>query len=163
MSIDLITFLVHRAVMPATEHREVRERGRAALRPMAEMMPLAEADAAAREATALVPVVERAPQRWRNRPGPGSDLDGAPVLVVPHHDPARVARQALRRFCRNARPVLEDGLAGLIGVGEHRGINMNHDLVPLSRGARIEPVVEGRLREQGQRIGLLLGQGGRFL
>ncbi len=36
---------------------------------------------------------------------------------------------------------------------------MDHHLVPLSRRAGIEPVVEGRLREQGQRVRLLLGHG----
>src|SRR5688572_6150372 len=33
LSIDLIALLVHRAVVPATEQREVRERGRAPLGP----------------------------------------------------------------------------------------------------------------------------------
>ena len=124
---------------------------------MMEVMALPERQPAAREAAALVAVVERAPQCRRNRPGPGPDLHGAPVLVVPHHHPARVARQALRRFRRNARPVLEHGLAGLLRIGEHRGIDMDHDLVALARRAGIEPVVEGRLREQGQRVRLLLG------
>jgi hypothetical protein len=98
LSIDLIALLVHRAVVPVTEQGEVRERGRVPVRPMADVMALAERDPAAREATALVAVMERAPQcRW-NRPGPGADLRGAPVLVVSHHHPARVARQALGRF-----------------------------------------------------------------
>ncbi|HEV8150895.1 MAG TPA: hypothetical protein VGP61_11975, partial [Gemmatimonadales bacterium] len=88
---------------------------------------------------------------------PGPDLHGAPLLVVPHHHPARVARQALQRFCRNARPALEHGLAGLLRIGERRGIDMDHHLVALARSAGIEPMVEGRLREQGQRVGLLLG------
>jgi hypothetical protein len=56
LSIDLVALLVYRAVVPATEQGEVRERGRAALRPVVEVMPLAEPDAAAREAAALVPV-----------------------------------------------------------------------------------------------------------
>jgi hypothetical protein len=47
--------------MPAAEEREVRERGRAAVRPVTEMMPLAEADAAAGEAATPVPMVERSP------------------------------------------------------------------------------------------------------
>jgi len=98
LSIDLIALLVDRAVVPATEQREVRERGWAALRPVTDVMPLAEPEPAAREAATLVPVMERAPQRRGNRPGPGPDLDGAPVLVVPHHHAAGVARQAPRRF-----------------------------------------------------------------
>ena len=98
LSIDLIALLVHRAVVPATEQREVRQRGRAPLRPMMEVMALPERQPAAREATALVAVVERAPQCRPNRAGPSADLHGAPVLVVSHHHPARVARQALERF-----------------------------------------------------------------
>ena len=145
--------------MAATEQREVRQRGRAPVRPMMEVMALPERQPAAREAAALVAVVERAPQGRRNRPRPGPDLHGAPVLVVPHHHAARVARQALRRFRGNARAVLEHGLAGLIRIGERRCVDMDHDLVALARRAGIEPVGEGRLRDQGQRVGLLLRHG----
>src|SRR6267378_1144150 len=49
-------------MMPATEEREVRERGRAPVGPVAEMMPLGEADPAPRETATLVPMVERPPQ-----------------------------------------------------------------------------------------------------
>ena len=58
---DLKTLLVHRAMMPATEHREVGQRRRAPMRPVADMMALAEADAAARKPAALVPMMERPP------------------------------------------------------------------------------------------------------
>ena len=47
-----------RAVMPTAEQGEVRERGRAPVGPVAEMMPLGEAQAAPWEAAALVPMVE---------------------------------------------------------------------------------------------------------
>jgi hypothetical protein len=98
LSIDLIALLVDRAVVPATEQREIRQPGWAPVRPMMEVMALPERHSAAREAADLVTMVERASQRRRNRPRPGPDLDGAPLLVVPHHHPARVARQALGRF-----------------------------------------------------------------
>jgi hypothetical protein len=52
---------------------------------------------------------------------------------------------------------LEHGLAGLLGIGQHLGVDMHHHLVPLARGAGIEAVMEGCLREQGQGIGPLLG------
>jgi hypothetical protein len=58
---DLEALLVHRAMMAAAEQREIRERRRPPVRPVAEMMPLAMAHAAAREAAAPVPSVERAP------------------------------------------------------------------------------------------------------
>src|SRR6266508_5169705 len=67
---DLIALLVHRPVMPPTEQRKVRERRQASVGPVAEMMPLAEADAAAREAAAPVAIVERSPQGGGNGPGP---------------------------------------------------------------------------------------------
>ena len=57
LTIDLVALLVHRAVVPATEQREVRERGRAALRPVTDVMSLAERDSAAREAAAAIPVL----------------------------------------------------------------------------------------------------------
>jgi hypothetical protein len=98
-------------------------------------MPLAERGLAAREAAAAVTMVERPPQRRRDRPGRGTDFQQAPGGIVPHHHPAGVARQALRRFRGNARAVLEDGLARLIGVRQHRGIDVHHHLVTLARGA----------------------------
>src|SRR4030095_14734882 len=91
LSLYLLALLVHRAVVPATEHGKIRERGRAALRPVAHVMPLAEWEAAAREATASVPVMERSSQRGRDRPGTSPDLPDAPGSVMPHHYPARVA------------------------------------------------------------------------
>ena len=59
-SIDLVALLMDGAVVVAAEHREIRERGRASLRPVTNVMPLAEAPSAAREAAAAVSVVERA-------------------------------------------------------------------------------------------------------
>jgi len=41
LSIHLVALLVDRAVVPATEQREVRERRRAAVRPVADVVPLA--------------------------------------------------------------------------------------------------------------------------
>jgi len=58
--------------------------------------------------------------------------------------------------------IREDGLAGLIGIGERRGVDVDDHLVSLSWRARVDAVVEGRLRDEGERIGLLLGHGGRL-
>jgi len=58
---DLKPLLVDGAVMPAAQQREIRQRGWAPMRPVAEMMPLAEADTAAGEPAAPVPMVERSP------------------------------------------------------------------------------------------------------
>jgi hypothetical protein len=158
---DLVALLVHGPMMPAAEQREVRERRWTAVRPVTKMMPLPEADAAAGETATSVPMVERSSQGGRNRPRPSPDLHQAPTVVVVHHHPARVARQALGRFRGNVCTAIEYGLARLIWIGQHLGIDMDHHLVALARGTGIE-VVQGRLREQGQGIGLLLGQRGCF-
>jgi hypothetical protein len=126
------------------------------VRPVTEVVSLGQADTAAWEAAAAITVMERSPQSWRNRPGSRSDLEEAPVLVMAHHHPGRVARQVAGRFRGNVRAVLEDGLPRLIGVRQRRGIDVDHHLVALARGTGIESVVEGRLRKQGQRVRLLL-------
>ncbi len=128
--------------MPAAQEREVRKRCRTAVRPVAEMMPLPEADAAAGKAATPVPMVERSTQSGGNRPGLGTDLQQAPVVVVAHHHPTRVARQALGRFRGNARAAVEHGLPRLIRIGQHLGVDVDHHLVALARGAGIE-VVKG--------------------
>ena len=98
LAIDLIALLVDGAVVSTTEQREVRQRGRATVRPVAEVMPLAEREPAAGEAAAPVAVVKRSPKGRRNGPGAGADLDDLAIRGVPHHHAARVARQALGRF-----------------------------------------------------------------
>ena len=108
-SIHLVALLVHCAVVPATEQREVRERGGAALRPVAEVMPLTEGEAAAGKAAAAVSMVERPSQRWRDGPGASANFDDPAIRSVPHHHPGRVARQTLGRFRGNARAVVEEG------------------------------------------------------
>jgi hypothetical protein len=59
LSIDLKALFVDCAVVPAAEQHEIRERGGTALGPVPDVMPLAEADAAAREAAAAVAMLER--------------------------------------------------------------------------------------------------------
>ena len=104
---------------------------------------------------------QRATQRRRNRPGAGPDFDDPPLVVVAHDHPARVAGQAPRRFRGNVAPFFQRGLAGLRRIREHRRVDVDHDLVALARDARVDRVMERRLREQGQRVGLLLGPGRR--
>ena len=70
LSLHLEALLVERAVVPAAQQRQIRQRSRPALRPVAEMMALAEREPAAGEAAALVPVEERPPtsrRRWRSQ------------------------------------------------------------------------------------------------
>ena len=82
LSIHLVALLVYRAMVPAAEQREIRQRGRAALRPMAHVMSLAQWESTTREAAAVVSVVQRAPQHRGNRPRSRPDLHDAPVLIV---------------------------------------------------------------------------------
>ena len=121
--------------------------------PVTDVMALAEANAAAGEAAAVVSVVERPPYRRGDRPGPGTDLDDMAVVAVSHHHPARVARDALGRFRGNARAVLQHGLVFL---------DVDHYLIAFSRSAGVDAVMERRLGEQRQSIGLLLAHRGRF-
>jgi hypothetical protein len=158
LALDLEALLVDRAVMTTAEHREIRQRGGAAVSPVADVMTLPEANSAAREATAAVAMVQRPTEGRRNRPRPGADFHHAPVGVVAHDHPAGVAGQALGRSSWNACPVLQDRLARLPGVRQDLGVHMDDDLVTLSRCAGIDPMVQGRLRQQRQGVGLLLGR-----
>jgi hypothetical protein len=129
---------------------------------VADVVPLREPGVATRKATSLVAMLECPPQGRGNRSRPSSDFEHAPIAVVPHHHAARVASQAARRFRGNARAVLEDRLPRLIWVGQHGSIDVDYDLITLARGARIELVVECGLRDQTQRVSLLLGHGRRI-
>jgi hypothetical protein len=60
-------------------------------------MTLRVAPAAAREAAAVVPLLEGSSEGGRDRPRPGPDLGDAPVGVVPHDHTGGIAGQALRR------------------------------------------------------------------
>ena len=53
-------------------------------------------------------------------------------------------------------PPSSDGLPGLVGVHQDGGVDVQNDLVPLSRGAGIDALVERGLGEQRQCVGLLL-------
>ena len=54
LSFHPIALFVDRTVMPATQHRKVRERRRTSVRPVTNVMPLTERQPAAREATAAI-------------------------------------------------------------------------------------------------------------
>jgi hypothetical protein len=60
-SLHLVALFVNCTVMPTTQQREIGQRGRTALRPVVNVMSLADADTAAREATTGVSVVQGAP------------------------------------------------------------------------------------------------------
>jgi len=162
LSVDLGAFFVNRAVVTATQQREIRKRRGASIGPVTDVVALTESNSAAGKAAAAVSVVECPPYcRW-NRAGPRRDLDDAAVPIVLHTNPAGVTRDAPGRFNRNARAVLEEGLALLIGIGEGRRIDVDDDLVSLARCAGIDAVMERRLREQRQSVGPLLGHRRRF-
>ena len=59
LSIHLVAVLVNGAVVPSTEHGEIRERGGAPLGPVTDVKSLAEPDATAGEAAAGVSMMER--------------------------------------------------------------------------------------------------------
>lgn len=112
------------------------------LGPVPDVMPLAERQSAPRKATAPVPMMKRASNSRRNRAGPGADLNHSPVRLVTHDHPGRVARQAARRFRGNVSATVQDRLAWRVGICEYRRVDVDHDLVPLARGAWVEIVLE---------------------
>ena len=59
LSRNLVALLVDRAMVATTEQSEIRQRGGAALRPVTDVMSLANPNPAPREAAASVAVVER--------------------------------------------------------------------------------------------------------
>ena len=79
-----------------------------------------------------------------------------------HHHTARVARQPLRRFRGNACAVFEDRLTRRIKIRQNRRVDVDDHLITLARRTGVETVMQGRLREQGQCIGLLLRHHRRF-
>ena len=79
-----------------------------------------------------------------------------------HHHATCVARQAAGRFRGNVHPVFEDRLTRLIRIGEHKSIDVDHDLIMLARRAGIDSVMERGFCEKSQRIGLLLSHGRRL-
>jgi len=111
----------------------------------------------------VIPVLERSPQRRRDRPGASTNFDHTPVRVVPHDDPTRVARQTLRRSRGNAHAVLEDRLSEAIRIREDRGVDVDHDLIALAGRARIDPVMQRRLRDERQGVRTLLLHGGHVM
>jgi hypothetical protein len=114
---------------------------------MSDVVTLAEPNAAAWESTAAVAVMERASQRRWNGTRSRADFDRPAFRIVSHDHARRVARQALRRFCRNARAAFEDRLARRIGFCQDRCIDVNDDLVSLARATRIDAVMKRRLGE----------------
>ena len=145
--------------MAATEQDEVPQRGRPTLGPMTHVMALTDPHVAPREAAGHVPTPHGTPQRGRNRTRPRANFDRSTVVIVAHHHPTGVARQAPGRFRGNVAALFQHGLAGLRRFRQHRGVHMDYDLVPLTRRAGIEFAIECRLREQGQRVSLLLCTG----
>ena len=118
-------------------------------------MTLAEANPAAQEAAAAVAMVERTSDRRWDRARTRTDFDDTAVTAVLHYHAARVARDAPRRFCGNARAIFEEGLAGLIGVGEDRRIDVDDARVELAD--EVEEAC-GRGVEMSRQLGDLVAQ-----
>jgi hypothetical protein len=57
LAIDSIAFLVNRPMMPATQERQVRQRGRASLSPMTDVMALSESHVATGKPATAVSVM----------------------------------------------------------------------------------------------------------
>ena len=86
----------------------------------------------------MVSVLQRPPQRGRNRAGPSPYFHDPAIGIVSHDHTARVARQPLGRFRGNVCAALEDRLAGRVGVGQHGRIDVDDHLIALAGSAGID-------------------------
>src|SRR5262245_37049113 len=79
---DPIAIFVDGPVKTKTEPHENAQNGRPALGPVADIVAPPPSELAAREAARSVSMLQGAPQRGRDRPGAGSDLEQSVLLVV---------------------------------------------------------------------------------
>jgi len=104
-------------------------------------MTLHERKPAAGKPAAAISMMEGTPQRGRNRARPGGDLHDTALWIMPHHHPAGIARQPLRRFRGNVRAVLDRGLPARLRICQHRRIDVNDDLISLTRCPGVESMI----------------------
>ena len=79
-----------------------------------------------------------------------------------HDDAACVAGEPPGRFRGNVLAVFEGRLAGLIRVHEHWRVDVDDNLVAVTRRTGVEIVVQRGFRDHGQRVGLLLTEAWRI-
>ena len=108
-------------------------------------------------------MMQRPPDRRRNRARSRGDFHDAAVPPVLHDDTGCIACKASGRFRGNFYPVFQGRIAVVGRVGENRGIDVDDDLVVLGCCARLDAVVQRRLRDYCQRVRLLLGHAGSVL
>ena len=111
VKLHLQAAFVHRPVMPPAKLHQVVEPGRAAVRPVPDVVRIAPPGRAAREAATPIPRRERTAQRRRDRARLPADAEHLSGGAVGHDDPSGVARQPARRFRGDAQPA---------GVLQHR-------------------------------------------
>src|SRR3989475_11944980 len=102
MSFYLVALFVDTPVVPPTQHRQVRQRRRAAVRPMADVMTLTQRQSAAGGAATTAPMLQYASERRRNGSRSGAVFLHMTVSVGSHHHAGRLAPQAARRFLEHA-------------------------------------------------------------
>ena len=102
---------MHGPVMPPAKLHQVVEPGRAAVRPVPDVMRIAPPGRATWEAATPIPRGERTAERRRDRARLPTDVQHLPGHAVGHDDPPGVTRQPLRRFRGDAQPT---------GVLQHR-------------------------------------------
>ena len=82
-------------MMPPAEQDQIGQGRRSAAGPMLDVVSLPDARLTPWEPAGAVPVEEGTADGGRNRSRPCADLYQSTVLIVAHHDPARIAREAL--------------------------------------------------------------------
>ena len=148
-------------MVPSAKQSKVGERRGAAVRPMANVMTLRDPNAAPGESTSLIPLLQGPPQRRRDGPSPGPHLRHATVSIMAHEYAAGVTGESLRRFRGNVGAFLQHRLPRR-RFSQHFRVNVDHDLIALTGGPRVEPLVERRLGDQCHRVYVLLRNGRRL-
>ena len=120
---------VHQPVMGRTKEDEIVQRGLAAVGPVLDVMAVEPVGGgAAGEAAPAVAVRERAAYRRRDAAGTAPDAERFAIRTIHHGDDAGIAAQPSGGLCRDGGAVLNFA-ASRPAVGEHFGLDMNHDLV----------------------------------
>jgi hypothetical protein len=91
---DPEALLVHRSVMAPAKQHEIVEPRLSAIRPVFDVMCIAEAVPAAREAAPSIPVVEGSANDGRHGPALAAHIEHRPIGGVAHDDTARITSDA---------------------------------------------------------------------
>ena len=152
-------FFVHRPVMAATQEHQVVEPRRSTLRPVADVMCIAVASAAAGEAAPAVSCRQRPAEGRRYGAGLSPDIEHLTRSAVPHHDGRGVAGDPPRSLRGNVRAILQHRLTDRLVALQDPVVDMDDDLIPIAGGPTVEVCRQGRFGYEPEGVGPPLTRG----